>query len=340
MTNMGAKLGATVRWGLVLGWAALTVAGCERSPTQAEQGAIEGSEPQGEVVAEGGAAPESAVPSAATAEGESVGSAVAPQGSPFQRFPTLFVENRGQASEHIDYYVHNGRPRTGFSAGSVTYVLSRPASAEELEEATLQHPELGLGSLDEGMPSPHPRHEHSGHTHHKDETGWSHTWTVRVEFEGADRTVRPRGRDQAETVISFFKGEREDWKTAIPTYHQLAYENLWPEVDLVYVDRRCQPAATFHLKPGADPGKIRLGIHGAKEISVGPEGHLLIDMDMGIFVMERFEAQQEVNGQIRNLDVNFAVRALEAGRHEVSLVVGDYDRSGALVLAPRDLTAP
>lgn len=258
-----------------------------------------------------------------------------PSGSPFQRFPTLFVENRGQASEHIDYYVHTGHPRTGFSKNSVTYVLSRPATAEDLEVEALRQPEVAIHFDRPGHPHVHPEGPPQRPPQHPDgETGWSHSWTVRVEFEGANPQARPQGREKAETIISFFKGQREDWKTAIPTFHELAYEELWAGIDLVYVDRQGFPVETFQLAPKADPSHIRIAYLGAKEVIVDENGRLLVDMDIGTFVKERPSAYQKVDGQRVSVAVEFKVEHPEPGRSIVRFVLGTFDDTKPLFIVP------
>ncbi|MBA2661469.1 MAG: hypothetical protein H0U74_04195 [Bradymonadaceae bacterium] len=243
--------------------------------------------------------------------------------SPFERFPTIFVENRGQTSEHIDYYVQSGRPRAGFSKNSVTYVLSRPATAEELAAETAQNPEK-IANF-EGVKDGAKDGEGSG---------WSQTWTIRTDFVGAHADVKPIGRNKAETIISFFKGPREEWKTAIPTYHELAYENIWPGIDLVYRDKAGDAVDTFHLQPGADPADIVFAYHGARTLVLDDQGNLIIDMGVGAVRRERLEAVQLVDGQETRSPVRFKIDAIGPGHAHVHLALEPYDNTLALTLEP------
>ncbi len=60
------------------------------------------------------------------------------------------------------------------------------------------------------------------------------TWTVKLDFVGADPDVRPVGLDEAKGVFSYFKGKPETWKTGVPSYSKIVYPNLWPGIDLIY----------------------------------------------------------------------------------------------------------
>ncbi|MFU8803891.1 MAG: hypothetical protein ACNA8W_08800 [Bradymonadaceae bacterium] len=314
-------------WSIALAMALFGAGACE-SPVSS--GPDEST--AGEARPQGTTSPEETPPEAASAQGARKVPRSAPSGSPFQRFPTIFVENRGQADEHIDFYVHNGRPRTGFSKSSVTYVLSRPATAEELADEMLRHPEMGIefNAVDSHSEGPsRPRGSRQG-----EETGWSHTFTVRVDFDGANPQVSPQGREKAETVISYFKGQREDWKTAIPTYHELVYTELWAGIDLVYLDRNGYPVETFRLSPGADPSHIRLAYHGAEGVKVDENGRLLVEMGIGTYIKEQPSAFQEIDDERRSIPIAFEVKHMSPGHDIVSYALSAYDDEKPLYISP------
>jgi len=59
-------------------------------------------------------------------------------------------------------------------------------------------------------------------------------WVVKLDFVSANPDVKPRGKDKQKAIFSYFKGRPEDWKTGLPTYSKLVYEDLWPGINLVY----------------------------------------------------------------------------------------------------------
>ena len=87
-------------------------------------------------------------------------------------------------------------------------------------------------------------------------------WAVKLEFVNANPKCKPRGEDKQEAIFSFFKGKPEEWKTGLPTYSKIVYEELWPGIDLVYKGTVNELKYEFAVKPGADPKHTRLAYHG------------------------------------------------------------------------------
>jgi hypothetical protein len=58
------------------------------------------------------------------------------------------------------------------------------------------------------------------------------------------------------------------WRTNVPTYGRVRYENIYPGVDLVYYGKKGgQLEYDFVVAPGADPGAIRLAIDAERQVS-------------------------------------------------------------------------
>lgn len=120
-------------------------------------------------------------------------------------------------------------------------------------------------------------------------------WTVKLEFVGATPDVRPVGKEPTSAVISYFKGPRDEWRTGLPTYAEVVYEDLWPGIDLVYTGTVNQLKYTFLVEPGADPSQIRLAYRGA-EITLNGAGQLEVSTPAGGFEDGEPYAYQEIEG--------------------------------------------
>ena len=57
---------------------------------------------------------------------------------------------------------------------------------------------------------------------------------LRLDFLGANPAVHPEGRIPTEAIVSYLKGDRSQWKTALPTYSEVVYKAFWTGIDLVY----------------------------------------------------------------------------------------------------------
>src|SRR4029453_11927159 len=115
----------------------------------------------------------------------------------------------------------------------------------------------------------------------------------KLDFVGARPGVRPVGRDQTEAVFSYFKGPREQWQAGLKTYAGVAYPDLWPGIDLVYAGAGDHLKYSFVVKPGADPGRIRLAYRGASEVKVNRAGQLEVKTPAGSLSDERPVSYQE-----------------------------------------------
>lgn len=131
--------------------------------------------------------------------------------------------------------------------------------------------------------------------------------------------------------ISYFKGPRSQWKTGLRTYAKLRYANLWRGVDLVYSGSASRLKYTFVVRPGADPGRIRLAYRGASAVRLNRAGQLAVSTPVGGFRDEHPYAYQQIAG--RRVEVPAAF-SLEPGGGSYGFRVGAYGRSEPLVLDP------
>ena len=108
-------------------------------------------------------------------------------------------------------------------------------------------------------------------------------WVVKLEFVDRNPCVIPLGEDRQQAIFSYFKGPEKDWKTGLPTFSKVVYKELWPGIDLVYRGMDNKLKYEFVVKPGADPGNIRLGYRGVTEASVTDSGGLRVETPAGSF---------------------------------------------------------
>src|SRR5688500_15815564 len=92
---------------------------------------------------------------------------------------------------------------------------------------------------------------------------------------------------------------------------------------------------TFLVKPGADPGQIRLAYRGATAVALDEEGQLRVSTPVGGFVDEAPYAFQERDGERIEITAAYALDAgLADGAHAYGFRTGAYDPSLPLVLDP------
>jgi len=165
--------------------------------------------------------------------------------------------------------------------------------------------------------------------------GKDKAWVVKLEFVGANPDVVPRGEDRQQAVFSYFRGPEKDWKTGLRTFGRVVYEDLWPGIDLVYEGTVNRLKYEFAVKPGADPGKIKLRYRGVTEVEVTKQGGLRVETPVGSFADEPPKAWQKVDGARVAVEMGFlpASRTGQGG-HAFGFRLGDYDRTLPLTLDP------
>jgi Tol biopolymer transport system component len=221
------------------------------------------------------------------------------------QMPLYFIENRGQVDDQVAYYVE-GRDKTlHFTSESVTFVLTggRPESHADLRPPSA---------------STRPRR-----------------WVLRLEFVDADPGVLPTGQDETGAVISYFKGQPEDWKAGLKTYSMLVYPDLWPGIDLVYSGTVNLLKYQFVVHPGADPSQIRLAYRGATSLKVSEGGQLRVSTPVGGLQDDAPYAYQETQGGHKvEVPVGYALETPERGVHTYGFDIGDYDPALTLLIDP------
>src|SRR5262249_50917285 len=106
-------------------------------------------------------------------------------------------------------------------------------------------------------------------------------------------------------------------------------------IDLVYTGAGGQLKSTFIVKPGADPGRIRLAYRGAAGVRLTDAGRLEVSTPVGSFADDRPFAYQDAGLERVEVPVAFALGAAVAdGAQEYGFAVGQFDRTQTLVLDP------
>ncbi len=255
----------------------------------------------------------------------------------FGDMPVVLVPNLGQLDGEVDYYIQGKDKAIYFGAEGVTFAL---AGADGKKAAGIpENGEPGKRMPSDRMTAPAPLADR--------QPGEASGWVVKLDFVDASPGVNPVGTDKTGTVISYFHGGRENWKTGLTPYSRIVYANLWPGIDLAYSGTMDKLKYEFIVHPGADPSRIRLAYRGASSVAINGEGRLAVSTPAGGFEDGVPVAFQENSGN--RMSVPLAYNILDraagsadqdtAGDNEGPAVtwgfsVGSYDRTRTLVLDP------
>src|SRR5206468_12406265 len=92
---------------------------------------------------------------------------------------------------------------------------------------------------------------------------------LRMQLVGARTAPRVAGLDELPGTVNYFVGnDPAQWRANVPTYGKVAYQDVYPGIDLVYYGNQRQLEYDFVVAAGADPGVIRLAFQGAQNLTI------------------------------------------------------------------------
>src|SRR5215213_362446 len=154
---------------------------------------------------------------------------------------------------------------------------------------------------------------------------------LRMKFVGSEAKLHGAGQEELSGKINHFIGnDPRRWRTGVSTYAKVAYENLYPGVDLVYYGNQRQLEYDFVVRPGTDPNIIALSFEGADQLEVDAQGELVLHAGGGEIRQRKPFIYQEVDGVRREVAGNYKLR----DRNTVGFQLANYDANRPLVIDP------
>jgi uncharacterized protein (TIGR03437 family) len=148
---------------------------------------------------------------------------------------------------------------------------------------------------------------------------------------GANPEARGVGLEATSGSVNYFLGDdARQWKTGIPSYHRVRYNEVYPGIDLIYYGNQGRLEFDFVVSAHADPSLIAMQFDGAGELTIGDEGDLLLHPPSGVLRFEKPLIYQERSGYRVEVAGRYVIREDET----VVFEVADYDPSRELVIDP------
>lgn len=153
---------------------------------------------------------------------------------------------------------------------------------------------------------------------------------VKMKLVKANPAALVAGRAPLPGKSNYFIGnDPAKWRTDVPHYAKVEYEQVWPGVNAVYYGNQQQMEYDFIVAPGADPRAIKLAFEGAEQVTVNAQGELVLRVAGGEVAMHKPVVYQEVNGARQEIAGGYVVEGEQARFH-----LGEYDTSLPLVIDP------
>ncbi len=147
---------------------------------------------------------------------------------------------------------------------------------------------------------------------------------------GGRRDAQGSGIERLPGNVNYLVGaDAAGWRTGIPTYRAVQFEDVYRGIDLVYYGNEGELEYDFLVEPGADPSNIALRFEGVDRVSLSAAGDLVLHTSSGQVRQHKPVIYQEIGGARHLVDGHYR---LQDG--VVSIVVGAYDVARPLVIDP------
>jgi hypothetical protein len=119
------------------------------------------------------------------------------------------------------------------------------------------------------------------------------------------------------------------WRTHVPQFGRLRYQNVYPGVDLVFYGNNGRLEHDFVVQPGANYRAIKIRYEGQRSLHLTPEGDLAIALGSGLLSVHAPRVYQQQGGQKIARAGRFVVNG-----DEVSFLVQQFDPALPLIIDP------
>ncbi len=185
----------------------------------------------------------------------------------YGKLPLLFIENQGQVDEAVRYYVTASGQTVYFTEENIVFDLIRSDGAEADDTA-----DRLVFSLD---------------------------------FLGANSQLAIEGSGKDDAVVNYFVGnDPENWYANVPTYRELVYRDIYPNIDLRLYGNGGMLRYDFVVNPGATPEAIALAYNGIDSLTI-IDGELIIGTAFGDMVQSQPYIYQQIGDEVVEVEGGF-----------------------------------
>ena len=259
----------------------------------------------------------------------------------FGKFPLSFEVNRGQTDSQVKFLSRGSGYAVFLTGNGAVLSLRKPSAAGRQLSASLQLPVASSLSWPATKSAPrtmdtliaplfqNPKSQIQVPPALSDQK--PAPTTVRLKLVGANPAAKVTGLDELPGKSNYFIGnDPKKWRTNIPTYATVRYQDLYPGVDLIYYGNLRQLEYDFVVAPGADPSCVRLRFRGTGKLRIDDKGDLVLGADGDEVRLRKPQVYQDAGRTRKAVEGRYWMAAADT----ISFRVGDYDRRKPLVIDP------
>jgi len=224
----------------------------------------------------------------------------------YGKLPLAFEINRGQAASVVEFMSRGPGYTLFLTPTEAVLTMTKGASRPRRESHRLPKPVVARP--DGAIPT-----------------------VVKMKLVGANPKPKVIGREKLPGTVNYFIGnDPKKWRTNVPTYARVEYQNVYPGINMVYYGNQRQLEYDFVVAPGADPRRIRLAFEGVDKLDLDARGNLMLRTAHGEMLQRAPVIYQDVAGAKREISGRYVVK----GKNRVIFQVAAYDVNRPLIIDP------
>lgn len=154
---------------------------------------------------------------------------------------------------------------------------------------------------------------------------------VSMRYVGANPKVKLETQNILSGTVNYLVGnDASQWKTKIPVYAKVKYQNLYPGIDMVYYGNSGKLEYDFVIAPGITPNQIKLAYKGHEKLDINESGDLIFSLEDGLIRQAKPVIYQIMNGDKHYIDGGYKLNE----KDQVEFQVAAYDKSLPLIIDP------
>ena len=187
-----------------------------------------------------------------------------------------FVENKGQFQENILFSLKHNAGHFYFENNKVTYHLYEKDKLYKIKHLQTNNPIIK-----------------------------SHVYSS--QFIGTNPKSETFGENKLKNYHNYFLGsDSSKWKSRIPLFSRLKYENIYKGIDLIYYEKFGHLKYDLVIHPKSNPNKIKIKYEGIDKVFI-QSGHLVLSTSLGNVIEQKPIAFQIIKNIKKEVKCHFQV---------------------------------
>jgi hypothetical protein len=241
----------------------------------------------------------------------------------YGKLPLSFEANRGQADSRVKFLSRGRGYSLLLTSAEAILTLGRATGKTVTRRPSAR-------SLAAGRTEPLPLEQ---------ESSLRKPTSLRMSLTRANPAAIVTGLGELPGKANYFLGsDPKTWRTNVPTYGRVKYQNVYPGVDLIYYGNQQDLETDFVVAPGANPEAIRLKFRGTTSIKINSDGDLVLKIPDGKSILRKPVAYQlSSTTELPPIDAtrhSVSARYVLKSTREVAFAVESYDIRAPLIIDP------